>query len=202
MDVKSIEAMLFDDDVKKSILYAMDRVLETEPYDKVKVSRICEEANVSRATFYRHFRNVDEALDWYMARSVRVGIGNIGRTLEWLEGLEVSMCCALILRNAVEALRISNPTSRSKHDEMFDETCYRALVETLVFYRREKLTERLEYLIRSWAMSVVYGLAYWFENNLSMSVATMATWLEATVPTELHDLLDGPLENTVQPSGE
>ncbi len=38
-------------------------LIARDPYDKVNVTAICREADVSRATFYLHFDNVDDVLD-------------------------------------------------------------------------------------------------------------------------------------------
>lgn len=37
--------------------------METTPYDQIKVSRIAEEAGISRSTFYFYFKTVQEAID-------------------------------------------------------------------------------------------------------------------------------------------
>ncbi len=38
-------------------------LIRKTPYDKINVTAICKEADISRATFYIHFDNVDDVLD-------------------------------------------------------------------------------------------------------------------------------------------
>lgn len=45
---------------KESIKEAFLRILGDTPLDKVRVTTICQEAGVTRATFYFHYENIDE----------------------------------------------------------------------------------------------------------------------------------------------
>lgn len=47
-----------------TILQALERLLETRSVDEVTVSDICQETGISRPTFYRHFRDKHDVLQW------------------------------------------------------------------------------------------------------------------------------------------
>lgn len=47
---------------KRMIKDALLRLLETKTLDKIKVSALCEESGVNRATFYRHYETLQEVL--------------------------------------------------------------------------------------------------------------------------------------------
>jgi AcrR family transcriptional regulator len=48
------------------ILKAAEKVYETIGLDKATVTDICEEAGISRKTFYQRFKNLDELLDYVL----------------------------------------------------------------------------------------------------------------------------------------
>jgi AcrR family transcriptional regulator len=195
-----IESVRFDDDVVRNVLLAVDRIFERETYAELTVKQICEEAGISKATFYRHFGNAREPIDWYMKRSMKVSIGNIGRTLTWNEGIRAGLACAYRMRFMVGSLGGADPRSRLKHDEVFDECCFTVLAQTLVICKRVALTERLEYLVRSWSSTFQHGIDCWFSGGNTIPLETMASWLEATVPHELYELLEEPSDMAEQTS--
>ena len=47
---------------RKLILNAFFKLMQTTPYRKIRISRIAEEADISRSTFYQHFEGKDALL--------------------------------------------------------------------------------------------------------------------------------------------
>ena len=47
---------------KRMLQEALLRLLESKPIDKIKVNELCEESNVNRATFYRHYDVLQDLL--------------------------------------------------------------------------------------------------------------------------------------------
>lgn len=50
--------------VKRAIIEALDELLTDKSFDDVQVQDICEKAQVSRTTFYRHFRDKYDLVNW------------------------------------------------------------------------------------------------------------------------------------------
>ncbi len=67
--------------VKLQILHAVDRSL-----DKMTVAQICENAGVSRQTFYRHFESKYDIPWWYTIFIRQFYLDEIGRSLSWEVG--------------------------------------------------------------------------------------------------------------------
>ena len=48
-----------------AIYEALLKLLKSNSFDNITVSSICEESNISRATFYRNFDILEDVLSWY-----------------------------------------------------------------------------------------------------------------------------------------
>lgn len=60
------------EDMKAQIADAFSRILEKEDIDKITVTRLIEECHVSRQTFYYHFHDIMDVLEWTFKRSTQV----------------------------------------------------------------------------------------------------------------------------------
>ncbi|MEM8862696.1 MAG: TetR/AcrR family transcriptional regulator [Chloroflexota bacterium] len=48
----------------KTIYKALERLINNQPFDSIKVSELVKEADVGRATFYRNFDSIEDVLRW------------------------------------------------------------------------------------------------------------------------------------------
>ena len=55
---------------KKKLAGALKELMKTTPFDKITVSDITEKCNVHRQTFYYHFQDRYELLDWIFATEI------------------------------------------------------------------------------------------------------------------------------------
>lgn len=53
---------------KNALLNAMMTLLKTKPLDRITVSDLCETASIRRATFYAHFRDKEDFLEYCLAK--------------------------------------------------------------------------------------------------------------------------------------
>lgn len=60
------------EDMKAQIADAFSRILEKEDIDKITVTRLIEECHVSRQTFYYHFHDIMDVLEWTFKRSTQI----------------------------------------------------------------------------------------------------------------------------------
>src|SRR5699024_12555696 len=58
--------------MKSKIADAFSRILEKEDIDKITVTRLIEECHVSRQTFYYHFHDIMDVLEWTFKRSTQI----------------------------------------------------------------------------------------------------------------------------------
>lgn len=49
---------------KKALSNALKKRVEQMPFDKIKVSYLIKDCNITRSTFYYHFSDIYELLEW------------------------------------------------------------------------------------------------------------------------------------------
>ena len=61
------EVFILREDMKILIAEAFIDLLEKESIDKITVKQLIEECHISRQTFYYHFRDIMDVLEWASA---------------------------------------------------------------------------------------------------------------------------------------
>jgi len=68
---------------KTKLAAALLLLMKTTPIGKLKISQLCDEAHISRATFYNNFDDVQDVLDDYL---VRLGKNVVGAVKQKMTG--------------------------------------------------------------------------------------------------------------------
>ena len=58
-------------DTKLTIANALLILLKTQPLNKITVTQITKEANLTRQTFYRNFEDKEDLVNWYFEKLCR-----------------------------------------------------------------------------------------------------------------------------------
>lgn len=196
MDREQVDRLIFceSDDIVRGILLAIEELAGggVDSFKDITVGRVCDQANISRATFYRHFKGVDGAVVWHMERSVTVGIGNVGRLLTWKEGFQVTLECAYFLRNTVRLLGGANLQKMIMHEQAFENLYSSLLEETIREVKQVAYDEELEFLVRSWTATISQNLNWWRLVEYSIPIPQFIEYLEECIPPKLYALLEEP----------
>ena len=73
-------------DTKLAILRALNELSKTRPFSRLGVADVAKELGISRSSFYYHFSDRNDAVQWLSRHAFARGIDQIGRTLSWFEG--------------------------------------------------------------------------------------------------------------------
>jgi AcrR family transcriptional regulator len=74
---------------KYDMLRAFSDLLSTTSLDKITVRKICEEAGVNRQSFYYHFSDLGDLLDFGVKYTLRQAIGENYEPTNWLAGFRL-----------------------------------------------------------------------------------------------------------------
>ena len=66
---------------------ALNTLMKTQPLDKISVTQIVEEADVTRPTFYRHFKDKYDLVNWYFDKLAQRSFRQMGISMSFREGL-------------------------------------------------------------------------------------------------------------------
>lgn len=99
---------------KRALAASLKRLLETTPLDKITIQNLVDDAEVSRKTFYYHFQDIYDLLEWGLADQVNHAFEGWATADGWEQGLE--RIFASLEENRTAILNIY----RSKNRELLD----------------------------------------------------------------------------------
>lgn len=160
-------------------------LMETRPFDAISTKALCESANVSRQTFYNYFTDKYAMLEWYFDYVFSQSPSKIGRSLSWYEGILAMAQAGYENRQFTENIGTGNDEIRRMVTQRWKET----LVDTLVNYKHELLTEELMYQIDVFSRFFVNEFGKWKMDMDSMPPEKFARLADGVVPHLLHETL-------------
>ena len=181
-----------EEEWRELIFDAYNRCIEQgSAVSEITIKRICEEAHISKPTFYRYFDNKEDMSLWACKRAVDAGFSQIGRTCTWFVGL-YRTCLSFLHYRAFFSASPATSLDTALGSTIFN---YKrdALMETLTKYRRERVDSVMAFQIESFLISSSSLFRYWGESGMNMSPEDIAAYITSAVPWGLFNALKEPL---------
>ena len=167
-------------DAAQALLLRPGKSLQT-----ISVNEIIKEADVSRQSFYRHFKDTDDLFfqvynELFFARTDQ----HLSETGSFLKANRV------LLEQIKEQLPLCRELFRQSYYQnmfmnRFHEECLTGMLDIL---GRSQLTEELQILVEMWLYGTDYLLSSWVTNGAKESVDTMIRLFCDSMPPELYAL--------------
>ena len=181
-----------EEEWRELIFDAYNRCIEQgAAVSEITIKRICEEAHISKPTFYRYFDNKEDMALWVCRRAIDAGFTQIGRTCTWFVGLYRT--CLEFLRYKAYFSAAPRAASAAAVDDVLFDYKRDALMETLTKYRRERVDSVMAFQIESFLISSSSMFRYWGESGMNMSPEDIAAYITSAVPWGLFNMLKEPL---------
>lgn len=173
--------------LKRRIVEAAEAAYEQSATNDATVKEICERAQVSRATFYRHFDGKSAIANWcFIADAARSSL-SIGTSMSLRESH------ARVLQSMIDYRSLFENAMRSKSIDSFRSTQIRALRQSLMraLFQEKRLrrTEELELQIDYTSKVTVIMVCQWFIDGMPYPAETLLDRLELVTPAKLYGLL-------------
>ena len=176
---------------KLLIVRAVEGLMGTTPFDKLTVRQVCDQAGISRQTFYRHFQDKYAIAPWYWDHLAERYLSKTGLSFSWYEGN------LLMIKKQLEHKQFFTYFYKANNHEYssFRKHSYRSrtasLKEAVVLrHGGDALTEEIEFQIRFFVDSESRTIEFWALRGMDTPPETLARYLEGCVPPKLHDLLE------------
>jgi AcrR family transcriptional regulator len=173
---------------------ALERLLEKVGYEKISVSQICSEAGISRATFYYHFKDKFEIVQWHFNYIAEHLLFETGRTLSWYQALNLNTV-EVAKRNKLYQGAFESRGYPS-HFTYFKRRRAETLIETVEKYHNVALDEELLFQIESLVEAEVAAISRWFKKGMPCSIEKISKLIEDIVPRRLYHILNEPINPT------
>lgn len=183
------ESSIFDApeiQVKMKILHAITRSL-----DKMTVAEICENAGITRQTFYRHFKSKFDIPWWHTIFCRQFYLDGIGRHLSWEAGYYQHLRLITeeedFYRKSLQ-YSINTPYGRT----VLPEHRKKVLVNTLRTYRGIEPNDNMMFLIENFSKTETEVINDWFRSGTPVDLAVWTDNLVSLVPHRLYVALQVP----------
>ena len=108
---------------KKAFATSLKKLLSQKPLDKIKITDITEDCEVNRQTFYYHFKDIYDLLEWVYTNEATRALGDKKTYDTWQEGFYEIF--EYILENKTFVLNTYNSVSREYLERyLYNETYY------------------------------------------------------------------------------
>ena len=193
VDDKSLETKL-------AIVKTLDEMSKTRPFSRLGVADVAKELGISRSSFYYHFSDRNDAVQWLSKRAFAQGIDQIGRTFSWTEGHYATTRMLYDYRHLISAAADDGSCGGAV---LFFRRYRAQVLEETLRMRDVQLTEDLSFQIASLAASEqAMTIAFLSGEFGDMTARAFCQHIESVVPKELHDALTMPRkQNAPAPHG-
>ncbi len=169
---------------KQRIWEAFYRLSTATPFDKLTVESICREAGISKATFYRHFLDKYDVMN-YNSLAIAQRLVHWERCSSWQEFL-LEMCRE-IQREREYYRRAFNTSGQNAHSRFLFEYSFGMVKECYLRSRQqEELSTPERYMIAHYCHGCVDVVEEWLRHPEEMTAQQMAKLMYHAMPPELR----------------
>ncbi len=182
------------DITKHALAGSLKKLLEQKPIDKITVKDIVEDCGVNRHTFYYHFQDIYELIEWFCADEANRALGTHKTYDTWKEGF-LDLYVYLHANKAI-VINAYNSNFRDYLDK-YIRSLVRPYIVDFLDIEREGISvsdEKLEFITDTYTYGIVSIAMDWIAND-------MAERYDKSMDFFLK-LLDGSMKHTLQKFSE
>ncbi|MDO4591103.1 MAG: TetR/AcrR family transcriptional regulator [Slackia sp.] len=174
--------------MKMRILHAIDGSL-----DRITISEICQNAGISRQTFYRHFKSKYDIPSWHTIFCRQFYLNEIGRSINWETGYYHH------LRLITEERDFYRKSIQYTINEPFGQTVIpenrkSVILETLTNYKHVRIDRNMRFIVETFTKLECEILNDWMRSDKETDLAEWTDDLLSIVPDRLYRAMQiGPL---------
>lgn len=162
----------------------MKEFMQKKDVDKIRVSDICEAAEIERATFYYHFRDKYDVIAWIFTNdAVGTDILNVQSAAEGLEQMRRDF---LFYKRAYED---TSQTPLWRY--MLEYFCERYAAAAKEKLQTQTLPPLLSYHIRLYCYGSIGMTEEWLLSDCAMSAREAVEAMFSAMPADMHRVLFG-----------
>lgn len=161
---------------KKALAAELKRLMEEKPFEKINVGDICEGCQMNRKSFYYHFKDKYDLVNWIFDTEIISVVHNKGYNDAWEAMLQLSHYFYDNRSFYRKALCISGQNSFTEH---FQNLLFPVITSRL----REVLNEKevTEFQVTFIADAIVMAFQRWIVENSAMSSEEFMTQIRLSV---------------------
>lgn len=161
---------------KRALAAALKELMEEEPFDKIQVAQICERCGMNRKSFYYHFKDKYDLVNWIFNTEIIAFIKKRSDVDQYDDRIEMFQeICSYFYENRNfyrKALKIEGQNSFSEH--------FREYIRPLLKLRLTPLIGDLaddEFTLNLFSDAIVCSMERWLQDKNCMPPEQLVTKL-------------------------
>ncbi|MCI6012357.1 MAG: TetR/AcrR family transcriptional regulator C-terminal domain-containing protein [Firmicutes bacterium] len=172
--------------MKYRLADAMKQCMRSSSAEKITVQEIADAAGTTRQTFYRHFLDKYDLMNWYFDKILQESFKQMGEGRTVYEGL-VKKFEFIEEENTFFRAAFQSDAQNNLKEHDF-QMILRFYTEKMEEASGEALSERLRFLLEMYCQGSIYMTVQWVSGRLHRSPEEMAGELVAAMPGELAEV--------------
>jgi probable dihydroxyacetone kinase regulator len=175
------------EDAKYRLADSIKKLMAFSSLEKITVTDIVRASGLTRQTFYRHFRDKYDLVNWYFDILAAQCFYEMGVTLTLREGLILKF--DFIRREKTffaQAFKSTDYNSIEQHDYQFILKFYTNIIEKRT---RKPLNDDLRFILELYCHGSISMTTDWAINDMTKSSESLADDLIAALPPKLASIL-------------
>lgn len=153
---------------KKALAYSLKKLLETKTLDKITISEIVDDCDLNRQSFYYHFSNIYELVQWTFSKDVEKQLQNKVNYKNWQEGFLVIL--SYCKENNLIIYNLYHSQGRSIIEDGLKEYVNNLLLKVIedeIKKLNVKVSEKDKLFIANYNMFAFVGIVMlWIDSNM------------------------------------
>ena len=172
---------------KEALAAALKKMMAVKPIDRITVKDIVEMCGVNRQTFYYHFDDVYDLLEWVFEADADKNLPHEVIYDRWRE--DVSMFFMYLRQNADFALNIYNSPNRTYMLRFYKKKLQSCIRSFAVIVSKDMQIDRqdFEFVVEFYANCVVGVISQWLDLGMQLP--------QDVTEEQCLRVLDGSVEN-------
>ncbi len=165
-----------------------NRSLKNNKISDISVSDICNETGVSMQTFYRHFRDKEDLINWSIDVILENSFKHMGKGVSLNDALNRKLDYIKeerVLFN--KAFKMDNQNNMREHDFELIYAFYKNMIESK---NGEKISDEMDFVLKMYCQGSVDMTADWVLGGGESKVSTVVDNLIAAMPYKLSLLFE------------
>ena len=114
---------------KRALATSLKELMLEQPFDKINVAQICARCNMNRKSFYYHFKDIYDLIEWACLEDGKRALADKKTYSTWSEGLE--QIFEAVLENKPFILNVYHSVSQKKIESYLYKLTYDLLADVV-----------------------------------------------------------------------
>lgn len=180
---------LMSQTTKRALAASLKKLLIHKPLSKITITDITEDCEVNRHTFYYHFQDIYDLIDWIYENEMEKVIADNKTYETWADGVQALFQYAL--DNKTFILNTYHSLSRKDLMRFLNQTTYQFLMDVVNEQAQGmKVDQKHKEFIANFYKHAFVGLALeWIEGNMKLNPNDIIQDLTTLIEGDFHKAL-------------